>query len=192
MTKKERLEKLNKEMSDCTKCALRRTCKQVVPGAGNPKAQILFIGEAPGKKETLLGTPFIGSSGKILNKMLTEIKIKREDVYLTNICKCRPPENRDPFPAEALACWPWLEKEIEIIEPKIIVTLGRHALNRFLPEAKIYESHGKVFSQEFPKIGTRFFYILYHPAAARQNKKIRTLFKKDFQKIPLILKRLKK
>ena len=100
MTKANQLEKLNLEMSQCSKCALRAGCQRVVFGDGNPQAKIMFIGEAPGKKEDELGIPFVGSTGRILDKMLESIQLRREDVYLTNICKCRPPENRDPLPAE--------------------------------------------------------------------------------------------
>jgi DNA polymerase len=190
-TKVQKLNKLNEQIQQCSKCVLRKGCSQVVFGAGNPVAEIIFIGEAPGKKEDELGTPFIGSSGRILDAMFTDIHIKREDVYLTNVCKCRPPENRDPLPEEIQACWPWLEKQIEIIDPEIIVTLGKYALNCFLPDAKISQVHGKVIEIEVPKIGKRKLFPIHHPAAARQNKKTRALFHEDFQKIPAILKKLK-
>ncbi len=188
MIKKESLEKLNKKISKCNKCILRSNCSHVVFGEGNPEAKIMFIGEAPGKKEDESGVPFVGSSGKILDKMLEQIKIKREDVYLTNICKCRPPENRNPLPAEVTECWPWLEKQIEIINPKIIVTLGKYALNSFLPTAKISEVHGQLTEINLPKIGTIKIFPIHHPAAARQNKKMRALFEEDFQKISKLIK----
>jgi DNA polymerase len=191
MSKSEKLEKLNKTMSKCSTCILRSSCTQVVFGTGNPEAKIMFIGEAPGKKEDETGEPFIGSSGKILDKMLASIKIKREEVYLTNICKCRPPENRDPLLEEIEACWPWLEKQIAIINPKIIITLGKYALNCFLPLAKISEVHGQIISADIKKIGKINLFPLHHPAAARQNKKTRALFNEDFQKIPKLLKKIK-
>jgi len=185
-----RLEKLNKKMSACSTCALRSGCTQVVFGSGNPTAKILFIGEAPGKKEDETGIPFIGNSGKILDDKLAGIHIERQDVYITNICKCRPPENRDPLPEEIATCWPWLEKQIEIIQPKIIVTLGNYALNYFLPSAKISQVHGQVTKVEIKKIGKINLFPLHHPAAARQNRKTRALFNEDFQKIPKILKKI--
>lgn len=186
------LDDLNTLMLMCSSCALRKTCSRVVTGAGNPGTEIMFVGEAPGKKEDGLGIPFLGSSGKILDKMLESIRTKREDIYLTNICKCRPPENRDPLPEEVSACWQWLEKEIEIINPKIIITLGKHALNSFLPKAKISEVHGKVLEIKISKIGKIKIFPLHHPAAARCNRKTRTIFTEDFQKIPSILTQTKK
>lgn len=187
LSKKILLEKLNLEMSKCSKCALRAACSRVVFGDGNSEAQIMFIGEAPGKKEDELGIPFVGSSGIILEKMLAGIKLKREDVYLTNICKCRPPENRDPLPKEIQECWPWLEKQIEIINPKIIVTLGKFALNAFISDVKISQVHGQLLEVEIQKIGKRKIFPLHHPAAARISRKTRALFEEDFKKIPGIL-----
>ncbi|MDD5463679.1 MAG: uracil-DNA glycosylase [Candidatus Moranbacteria bacterium] len=191
MSKEKQLKKLNAQMSSCMNCNLCANRGHVVFGAGNPDALILFIGEAPGKKEDELGVPFVGSSGRILDKMLASIKIKREDVYLTNICKCRPPENRNPLPEEVRECWPWLEKQIAIIHPEIIVTLGKYALNSFLPTAKISEVHGKIIDIEIKKIGKIKLFPLHHPAAARINKKTKALFEEDFQKIPNLLQNKK-
>ncbi len=192
MSNQPQLEKLNLEMSACTKCILRATCQRVVFGSGNPEAKIIFIGEAPGKKEDELGIPFMGSTGRILDKMLEGIVIKREDVYLTNLCKCRPPENRDPLPEEINVCSYWLEKQIQIINPKIIVTLGRYALNYFLPDTKISQVHGEITELKIPKIGNQKLFPLHHPAAARINRKTRAIFTQDFQKIPNILNQIKK
>lgn len=192
MTKSEKLAKLNKQMSACSKCALRCNATQVVPGDGNAEAEIMFIGEAPGKKEDTLGIPFVGSAGKFLSVMLATIKLKREDIYIANVCKCRPPENRDPLPEEVVSCWPWLEKQIKIIDPKIIVTLGRHSLNRFLPEAKISEAHGRAFEINIPKIGKRKIFALYHPAAALYNGSMRETLLKDFKRIPKIIEKITK
>ncbi len=183
MAKKEQLERLNKKMSACNNCALRENCSSVVFGDGNPEAEIMFIGEAPGKKEDELGIPFVGSTGRILDKRLASIRIEREDVYLTNICKCRPPENRDPLPEEVAQCRPWLEKQIAIIQPKIVVTLGKYALNSFMPNAKISEVHGQVINIEIKKIGKIKLFPIHHPAAARISRKTRALFEEDFQKI---------
>ena len=190
MTRKEHLEKLNQEMMLCTKCALRKTCTQVVPGAGNPTAEIMFIGEAPGKKEDESGVPFVGAAGKFLDEMLGSIKLKREDIFIANTVKCRPPENRDPLPDEIATCWPWLLEQIKVIQPKLIVTLGRHSMERFLPGFKISVVHGTAMRREIEGIGKQVFYVLYHPAAALYNGSMRETLLKDFQKIPKILKKL--
>ena len=192
MTRKEQLEKLNNKMSLCSKCTLHCNASRIVAGDGNPEAAIMFIGEAPGKKEDELGIPFVGSTGRILDKMLLETKLKREDVYLTNICKCRPPENRDPLAEEMEECLPWLEKQIEIINPKLIVTLGRYALNCFLPKVKISEIHGEIQESFIKGIGKTTLFPLHHPAAARINRKTRAIFEEDFKKIPNLLRQIKK
>ncbi|MFA4890351.1 MAG: uracil-DNA glycosylase [Candidatus Paceibacterota bacterium] len=192
MSKKELLENLNKEMLACSKCALRAGCSRVVPGEGSAEAEIMFIGEGPGKKEDELGRPFVGAAGKFLDEMLTSIKLKREDIYIANIVKCRPPENRDPLPEEIEACWPWLLEQIKIIEPKLIVFLGRHSMNRFFPNEKISETHGKLLIKNFglnpngsPK--RQHFLALYHPASALYNGGMRETLLKDFKKIPMAL-----
>jgi len=191
MAKKEILEKLNRKMLACRKCDLRKSCTQVVPGAGSAKAEIMFIGEGPGKKEDQLGVPFVGAAGKFLDEMLGTIKLKREDIYIANTVKCLPPKNRDPRPKEKEACWPWLIAQIKIINPKLIVTLGRHSMKLFLPDQKISEAHGKVVTQEIPEIGAKTFYVLYHPFAAICNGKIHKDLIKDFKRIPKVLKKIK-
>lgn len=191
MGKKDRLNQLNALMAMCSNCQLRSGCRQVVPGEGNPEAEILFIGEAPGKKEDELGRPFVGAAGKFLDEMLSSAGMERKDVYIANVAKCRPPENRDPEPDEIAACWPWLEQQIAIIDPEIIVTLGRHSLGRFFPSAKISDVHGKAFRKEMPAIGKRVFYALYHPAAALYNGSMREILLKDFRRIPKIVKKIK-
>ncbi|MEF3691463.1 MAG: uracil-DNA glycosylase [Candidatus Moraniibacteriota bacterium] len=190
MNKKEAMEKLNKEMRACRKCALREGCTQVVPGAGSAKAKIMFIGEAPGKNEDEKGVPFVGAAGKFLDEMLSSINLKREDIYIANAIKCRPPQNRDPLPEEKEICWEWLEKQIMIIKPKIIVTLGRHSMNLFFPEQKISEVHGKALRKEIPNLGKQVFFTLYHPAAALYNGGMRETLIKDFKKIPKVLELL--
>jgi DNA polymerase len=192
MTKKEQLEQLNKKMLACSKCVLRKTCRVVVPGEGNADTEIMFIGEGPGKKEDELGRPFVGSAGKFLDEMLGEIKTKREDIYIANVVKCRPPENRDPLPEEAIACWSWLEQQIKIINPKLIVLLGRHSMERFLPGQKISQIHGKALRRDMPGLGLIVFYALYHPAAALYNGGMRGTLMEDFKKIPKVLKAIKK
>lgn len=191
-SKAEQLRELNYQMLKCSKCVLRSTCTQVVPGEGSAEAEIMFIGEGPGKKEDETGRPFVGAAGKFLAEMLGEIKLKREDVYIANVVKCRPPENRDPLPEEAEACWPWLLGQIEIIKPKIIVMLGKHSMERFFPEQKISQIHGKAMRKDFPGIGKQVFLALYHPAAALYNGGMRQTLIKDFKKIPKILELLKK
>ncbi|MFA6973646.1 MAG: uracil-DNA glycosylase [Parcubacteria group bacterium] len=191
-SKQEQLVKLNKHMSACSKCALRAGCIRVVPGEGSADAKIMFIGEAPGKKEDETGHPFVGAAGKFLNEMLASIKLQREDVYIANVCKCRPPENRDPLPEEVAACWPWLLEQIKIIQPKLIVTLGRHSMERFLPDQKISQMHGTLVIKTIPKIGQQNFYTLYHPAAALYNGSMRKTLLEDFAKIPKILQKIKK
>jgi DNA polymerase len=131
----------------CT-CALKNTATQGVPGVGNHHADIVFIGEAPGKDEDLRGEPFVGRAGKFLSEMLNSINMKREDVYITNTVKYRPPDNRDPSPEEKETCYAWLAEELNYIQPKLIVTLGRHAMNTFLPEAKISDVHGTLIQKK--------------------------------------------
>jgi uracil-DNA glycosylase family 4 len=186
-SKKEKLAELSGRMLKCSLCVLRGTCRQVVSGEGNEEAEIMFIGEGPGQREDELGRPFVGPAGKFLDELLESIKLKREDVYIANVVKCRPPNNRDPLPEETEACWPWLEKQIEIINPKLIVALGRYSMERFLPNQKISKIHGKAMRRNIPELGTRIFYALYHPAAALYNGSMREVLIEDFKKIPKVL-----
>jgi DNA polymerase len=185
----ENLSEINQKWHKKNKCELKKTATQPVFGNGNPKAEIVFIGEAPGKDEDISGTPFVGRAGKFLNEMLEEIKLKREDVYITNTVKYRPPNNRDPLPEEIRECLPWLIEELNFIKPKVIVTLGRHALNRFFPEAKISEVHGKLLKIKIEGLKTENFFALYHPAAALYNGGMRETLIEDFKKIPLVLEK---
>ncbi len=171
-------------------CALRETATQAVPGNGNANADIMFIGEAPGKNEDEQGIPFVGAAGKFLAEMLESIGLKREDIYITNVVKYRPPNNRDPLPDEIDACMPWLHEQIKIIEPKVIVTLGRHAMEHFIPGKKISEVHGQAFRRTFPDIGPQVFFALYHPAAALYNGGMRGTLIEDFKKIPKVIGKL--
>ncbi|MBI5078371.1 MAG: uracil-DNA glycosylase [Candidatus Yonathbacteria bacterium] len=178
-----------KWLAECT-CELRKTATQGVTGDGNTNAQIVFIGEAPGAKEDKEGRPFIGSAGKFLAEMLESVKMKREDIYITNIVKYRPPENRDPTLKEIADCAEWLAEEIKLIDPTLIVFLGRHSMNHFFPDEKISEAHGVLLTgNHFGK--ARNFLPLYHPAAALYNGSLREVLKKDFKKISKILKTLK-
>lgn len=177
---------------ECSRCVLRGTCRTVVPGEGNAEAEIMFIGEGPGQKEDELGRPFVGAAGKFLDEMLSAINLKRENVYIANVVKCRPPGNRDPLPEEVEACWPWLLEQIKTIKPKLIVTLGRHSMERFLPGKKISQVHGKALRKEISGIGKQVFYTLYHPAAALYNGGMRETLIKDFKRIPKVLEAIKK
>jgi DNA polymerase len=169
-------------------CVLKKTAIQAVFGDGNPDAKIVFIGEAPGKSEDEQGKPFIGRAGKFLAEMLASIGLKREDIYITNIVKYRPPQNRDPEHQEKIDCAPWLHAELNFIKPDVIIFLGRHSMNHFLPELKISEAHGKLVHRKIPNIITEYFFPLYHPAAALYNGGMRATLMEDFQKIPTILK----
>ena len=162
---------------------LAQTATQLVMGDGNPDADIVFIGEAPGKKEDETGLPFVGAAGKFLNEMLASIDLKRKDVYITNIVKYRPPNNRDPGPKEKAEFFPYLDRQLEVINPKLIVTLGRHSMNSLLPELRISEVHGQ------PKrYKSRVYLPLYHPAAALYNGSMREVLLDDFGKVPKIIK----
>jgi DNA polymerase len=187
MNKDAALRILNAKMILECSCPLRETAVQAVPGEGSADAEILFVGEAPGKKEDEQGVPFIGAAGKFLSEMLASIHLRREDIYITNIVKYRPPNNRDPLPAEVSACEDWLHGQIQIINPKVIVTLGRHAMEHFIPGKKISEVHGQAFRRTFPDIGPRVFFVLYHPAAALYNGSMRTTLLADFNKIPKLI-----
>ncbi|MCK4918849.1 MAG: uracil-DNA glycosylase [Candidatus Pacebacteria bacterium] len=181
------LKELNQKISQCQKCELYKTRINVVCGSGSDRAEVMFIGEAPGKKEDEAGLPFVGSAGKILNEMIESIKLKRDDVYIANVVKCRPPENRDPKPEEVVMCKDWLNQQIEIIKPKLIVLLGRHSMDRFLPGQKISIDHGK------PKrYNGRIYYPVYHPAATLYKRSLLEELQKDFQKIPKIIEEIKK
>ena len=190
MTKAEKLKELNETWATENTCALKTTATRAVFGDGSPKAQIVFIGEAPGKNEDLQGVPFIGAAGKFLSEMLESINLRREDVYITNIVKYRPPNNRDPKPEEKAACTPWLHAELALIKPKLVVFLGRHAMNDFFPEFVISEVHGALIHKKFPGIVTEWFLPLYHPASALYNGSLREVLKADFALIPKILKKI--
>lgn len=188
MPKDKELDKLNRVMEATCQCELKYDAMNAVPGSGNPDAEILFIGEAPGKTEDEQGLPFVGRSGKFLDEMLASISLDRNDVYITNIVKYRPPGNRDPKPEEVLACWPWLRAQVELIDPTLIVPLGRHALERFFPQRKISEAHGKLIHADTGDLGKLHYYPLYHPAVALYQGSSRDLLFRDFSKLPKALK----
>lgn len=184
------LEKLHKRWEKVNTCELKKTATRAVFGDGNPNADAIFIGEAPGKNEDLEGRPFIGAAGKFLSEMLGMINLKREDIYITNIVKYRPPNNRDPLPSEIEACKEWLHEELAFIAPKLIVFLGRHSMNHFFPTEKISLVHGKLLKKNFVGIPTTHFLPLYHPAAALYNGGMRETLIKDFKKIPIALEKI--
>ncbi|MEK7228267.1 MAG: uracil-DNA glycosylase [Patescibacteria group bacterium] len=184
------LEEINVYWQEHCACMLKNTATRAVFGNGNPQAEVVFIGEAPGKKEDETGVPFVGAAGKFLDEMLESIKMERSDIYITNIVKYRPPNNRDPEPGEKEDCKDWLHEELNTIAPKLIVFLGRHSMNHFFPDLKISEAHGKLIIKNITGINTQYFLPLYHPAAALYNGGMRTELLKDFQKIPLALKKI--
>jgi uracil-DNA glycosylase family 4 len=153
----------------------------MVPGEGSAEAEVMFVGEAPGANEDRLGRPFVGRAGMLLEELLAEAGLAREDVWITNVVKARPPKNRDPKSAEVAHCMPWLEAEVELIAPRVIVPLGRHALRHFAPHAKIAEVHGTL-------LGDRLF-PLYHPAAAMYNRSLRETLFSDARELRATLER---
>lgn len=176
------LDKLAKELSSDEAIPLRTS--NLVFGEGNPDADVVFVGEAPGYYEDKEGRPFVGRSGKLLDKLINEIGWKRSDVYITNVVKRRPPENRDPESDEIAAYAPYLSRQLEIINPKVIVPLGRFAMNYFLPDAKISKDQGKLFWW-----GERLVVPLYHPAAALRSTKVLEDLRTSFTKLPVVLKK---
>lgn len=191
MSRAEELQKLHQKFHEMNKCVLKETATQPVFGDGNPDSEIVFIGEAPGKKEDEAGVPFVGAAGKFLAEMLAAIGMKREDIYITNIVKYRPPDNRDPEPEEKKQCVEWLKAELQFINPKLIIFLGRHSMNHFFPHLKISEVHGKYIHCALPDFPIYNFLPLYHPAAALYNGGMRDELMKDFKKIPKIIQKIK-
>lgn len=186
------LNEISEIVSRCKRCILYRTKTKDVPGVGNPRAEIMFVGEAPGKDEDLQGEPFVGAAGKFLTEMIEGIGLKRSDVYIANVVKHRPPENRDPYPEEANACFPYLERQIELIQPKLIIFLGRHAMNRFFPTFRISKVHGEAFRKKsiLKENGFQVYLALYHPAAALYNASMKETLEEDFGRIPKILEKI--
>jgi len=166
----------------CTKCELHRSRTHAVPGEGSPRAEVMFIGEGPGWHEDRQGRPFVGPAGQFLNEMLEKIGLKREDVFITNVVKCRPPGNRDPLPDEIAACAPYLEEQIAAIRPRVIVTLGRHSMARWFPAEKISRIHGQP-----RRFGEYVVVPMYHPAAALHQPALKSIVEQDMAKLPAIL-----
>ncbi|MBC7708047.1 uracil-DNA glycosylase [Polaromonas sp.] len=196
--KQDRLEAVKQRiLDDGITPELKEQATQLVFGEGNPNANIVIIGEAPGKKEDELGKPFVGASGKFLNQMLEMIGLQREDIYITNIVKYRPPDNRDPKPDEKKAFLPYLQSQLEVIQPKIVVTLGRHSMNCFLPDLQISKVHGEPkrvklsLKENKGDILEVIILPLFHPAAALYNPAQRQTLIDDFAVIPIIMNKIK-
>ena len=177
------LAELYRKIAACRDCEeLARTRTQTVPGEGPEKPQIVFIGEAPGYHEDQQGRPFVGQAGQFLEQLLNSIGLKRSDVYICNVIKCRPPNNRDPLPLEIKNCQKWLDQQLELLSPKMIVTLGRYSLARFFPGEPISKVHGKARKQD-----NIIYFAMYHPAAALHQQSLRQTIEADMLKIPPLL-----
>ncbi|HEX6971593.1 MAG TPA: uracil-DNA glycosylase [Limnochordia bacterium] len=173
------LEELRRIAAACTRCQLRAGCRQVVFGEGSPTADLMFVGEGPGEQEDRLGRPFVGAAGQLLDKILAAIGVARSEVYIANVVKCRPPQNRVPTAEEAEACWPYLERQIALIDPRIIVCLGATAAKRLIdPKISIMRSRGQWFSK-----GDRQYTVTFHPAALLRNPHWKPLAWEDFKEI---------
>ena len=173
---------LYQQMELCHKCDIARLRTKVVPGEGADNAEIMFIGEAPGWHEDQQGRPFVGQAGQFLDRLLASINLDRRQVYIANVIKCRPPDNRDPLPTEIQNCSPWLEKQIELIKPKMIVTLGRYSMAKYFPGKSISKIHGTAMKRD-----NVIYFAMYHPAAALHQRSLQQAIEADIQKIPKIL-----
>jgi DNA polymerase len=177
------LTKVAEEVSSCTKCELHHSRKKAVPGEGPADSDIMFIGEGPGFHENEQGRPFVGAAGKFLEELLSDIGLSREEVFISNVVKCRPPGNRDPLPVEVKTCTSnFLDRQIAAINPKVIVTLGRFSMNLLMPNSKISQVHGQAM-----KIHGRLVVPMYHPAAALHQGSLRPVIKQDFAQLPQLI-----
>jgi len=182
VTAEETLQQVAQEVSTCTRCSLHHSRKKSVPGEGPAHAEIMFIGEGPGFHENEQGRPFVGAAGKFLDELLEKIGTERSQVFIGNVVKCRPPNNRDPLPEELTACSDYLERQIQAINPRVIVTLGRYSMARFLPNAKISEVHGKPYH-----IKGRLVVPMFHPAAALHQPSLKPAIERDFAALPELI-----
>jgi DNA polymerase len=173
---------LYEQVRNCTLCSLAQGRTRAVPGEGPETATVMFIGEAPGFHEDKSGRPFVGAAGRFLEELLADIDMQRQDVYIANVIKCRPPGNRAPTPVELEACKPYLDRQIALIQPRVVVTLGRFSMARYFPGAKISTIHGKP-----RKIDGVLYYPMYHPAAALHQPSLRTAVVEDMKKIPQLI-----
>ena len=177
------LARIDQEVSTCTDCPLHQNRSRAVPGEGPENAEIMLIGEAPGFNEDKQGRPFVGAAGQFLDKLLASAGLSREQVYITNTVKCRPLNNRDPLPVEMAACRKYLDRQIEVIAPKVIVTLGRHSLTSFLPKETISKARAKPRN-----VNGRTLFPMYHPAAALHQQSLREVIEADIKQLPALLK----
>ena len=175
----EALAAIAEEVRGCPRCKLAQTRRHAVPGEGPPTSAIMFIGEGPGAREDETGVPFVGAAGQFLESLLASIGLTRDDVFITNVVKCRPPRNRDPEPDEIDACKPYLGRQLRLIDPDVIVTLGRFAMERWLPDKRITRVHGQAF-----RFGNRLIVPMLHPAAALRRAEWRPWIEEDFLKLP--------
>jgi uracil-DNA glycosylase family 4 len=182
MTPSEILDEIAREVDQCTRCVLHHSRKHGVPGDGPSDADIMFIGEGPGFHENEQGKPFVGAAGQYLDELLASIGMSRDDVFIGNVVKCRPPGNRDPQADELEACSPFLDRQIQVINPKVIVTLGRFSMAKFFPYAKISQVHGQAM-----QVRGRLIVPMYHPAAALHQPSLKALVESDFQKLPQLI-----
>jgi DNA polymerase len=176
------LSELNAEIERCKNCELARHRTRVVPGEGPEDAKLLFIGEAPGWNEDQTGRPFVGQAGQYLDQLISMIGYKRSQVFIANVIKCRPPDNRDPMPGELVACGKWLERQLEIIKPRVIVTLGRYSMAKYFPGEAISKVHGRS-----KRSGNTICFAMYHPAAALHQGNLRKVIEADILKLPAVL-----
>jgi len=182
------LEAIAAEVRTCSACRLHLERTSAVPGEGHPDTEVVFVGEGPGMHEDRQGRPFVGRAGELLNRMLAAVGWRRDEVFITNVVKCRPPGNRDPEPDEIAACAPFLRRQLELLDPALVVTLGRHSLGRFMPGARISQVHGTVRPAD-PETGARraSVFALYHPAAALRSTDVERQSFDDVRRIPTAL-----
>jgi DNA polymerase len=182
------LEAIANEVRSCRNCRLHEGRTRAVPGEGHASTEVMFVGEGPGFNEDRQGRPFVGRAGGLLNELLGTIGWKRDEVFITNIVKCRPPDNRDPEPDEIAACAPYLRRQLEVLDPALVVTLGRHSMGRFMPGARIGQVHGTSAAAD-PALGAReaLVFAMYHPAAALRTPEIDRQSRDDMRGVPLAL-----
>ncbi|HEU4572329.1 MAG TPA: uracil-DNA glycosylase, partial [Candidatus Limnocylindrales bacterium] len=182
------LEAIATEVRACTACRLHADRTTAVPGEGHADTEVVFVGEGPGQNEDRQGRPFVGRAGELLNRMLGEIGWRREEVFITNVVKCRPPGNRDPEPDEIAACAPYLRRQLELLDPALVVTLGRHSLGRFMPGARISQVHGTVRPADpATGAGDASVFAMYHPAAALRSADVERQSFDDVRRVPAAL-----
>lgn len=180
---KDSLEKVAEEVRTCTKCPLSKSRTHAVPGEGQPNAELMFVGEGPGYNEDRQGRPFVGAAGHFLNEMLESVNLERKDVFITNVVKCRPPQNRDPRPDEIEACSEYLERQLRLIKPKVLVTLGRHSMEKYFPNERVSKIHGQP-----RRVGDLLVVPLYHPAAALHQPQLKQAELDDFSRLPKVIR----